>query len=81
MLIYGGVEIRRLEKSLEDPKQGDVYAKLRGKNNYFSPQENVHYARYLFLKTKRLAGESTVSYAARLLEKHQENMSVKSIPP
>ena len=70
MLIYGGVEIRRLEKSLQDPKEGDVYAKLRGKlKNYFSPQKNVHYARYLFLKTKQLAGETTVSYAARLREK------------
>ena len=70
MLIYGGVEIRRLEKSLQDPKDGSVYAKLKSKlNNYFSPQKNVHYARYLFLKTKQLAGESTVSYAARLREK------------
>ena len=70
MLIYGGVEIRRLEKSLQDPKEGDAFVKLRGKlNNYFSPQKNVHYARYLFLKTKQLAGESTVSYAARLREK------------
>ena len=67
MLIYGGVEIWRLEKSLDDPKEGDVNVKLRGKlNNYFWPQTNVHYARYLFLKTKQLADESTVSYAARL---------------
>ena len=29
MLIYGGVEIRRLDKSLQDPKEGDVYVKLR----------------------------------------------------
>ena len=37
MLIYGGVEIRRLEKSLQDPKEGDTYVKLKGKlNNYFS---------------------------------------------
>ena len=70
MLIYGGVEIRRLEKSLQDPKDGSVYAKLKSKlNNYFSPQKNVHYARYLFLKTKQLTGESTVSNAARLREK------------
>ena len=70
MLIYGGVEIRRLETSLQDPKEGDVYVKLRIKlNNYFSPRKNVHYARYLFLKTKQFAGENTVSYAARLREK------------
>ena len=70
MLIYGGVEIQRLEKSLQDPKEGDICVKLREKlNNYFSPQKNVHYARYLFLKTKQLAGETTVAYAARLREK------------
>ena len=40
MLIYGGLEIRRLEKSLQDPKEGDVYVKLRIKlNNYFSPRK------------------------------------------
>ena len=70
MLIYSGAEIGRLEKSLQDPKEGDAYVKLRGKlNNYFSPQKNVHYARYLVLKTKQLAGESTVSYAAGLRDK------------
>ena len=26
MLIYGGAEIRRLEKSLQDPKEGDIYS-------------------------------------------------------
>ena len=31
MLIYGGVEIRRLDKSLQDPCEGDVYTKLKGK--------------------------------------------------
>ena len=70
MLIYSRVEIRRLEKSLQDPKDGDVYVKLRIKlNNYFSPWKNVHYPRYLILKTKQFAGENTVSYAARLREK------------
>ena len=70
MLIYGGTEIRRLEKSLQDPEEGDVYAKLQSKlNNYFAPKKNVHYARYLFLKMKPHTGESTVSYAARLREK------------
>ena len=49
MLIYCAVEIWRLEKSLQDPKEGDIYVKLRGKlNNYFSPQKNVHYKRYIF---------------------------------
>ena len=65
MLIYGGVEIWRLEKNLQDPKEGDIYVKLKGKpNNYFSPQKNVHYAWYLFLKTKQLSGQTTVAYAA-----------------
>ena len=26
MLIYGGAQIRRLEKSLQDPKEGDIYS-------------------------------------------------------
>ena len=70
MLIYGGREIQRLEKSLQDPEEGDVYAKLQSKlNNYFAPKKNIHYARYLFLKMKPHTGESTVSYAARLREK------------
>ena len=67
MLIYGGVEI--LAQKVQYPKEGDIYIKLRGKrNNYFSPQKNVHFGRYLFLKTKQLAGETTVAYAARLRE-------------
>lgn len=70
MLIYGGAEIRRLEKSLQDPREGDVYTKLKDKlTDYFSPKKNVHYARYLFLKMRPLPGENTVSYAARLREK------------
>ena len=67
MLICGGAEIRRLEKSLQDPTDGDVYAKLKGKlTDYFTPKKKVHYARYLFLKMRPQAGESTVTYAARL---------------
>ena len=69
MLIYGVAEIRRLEKSLQDSEDGDVYAKLQSKlSNYFSPKKNGHYARYLFLKMKPHAGEGTVSYAALLRE-------------
>ena len=70
MLIYGGAEIRRLEKSLQDPNEGDIYSKLKGKlNNYYAPKKNEHYARYLFLKMKPHQGESTIAYAARLREK------------
>ena len=70
MLIYGGAEIRRLEKSLKDPEEGDIYVKLKGKlTEYFAPKKNKHYARYLFLKMRPHAGEGTMSYAARLQEK------------
>ena len=65
MLIYGGAEIRRLEKSLKDPEEGDIYVKLKGKlTEYFAPKKNKHYARYLFLKMRPHAGEGTMSYAA-----------------
>ena len=73
MIIYGGPEIARLEKSLpdEDPEGSlDDYQKLKKKlNAYFLPKKNKHYARYMFLKTKPEAGEATVSYATRLREK------------
>lgn len=71
MIIYGGKELARLEKSLPDPV-GDLneYEKLRKKlNDYFSPKRNKHYARYMFLKMRPLAGETTVAYATRLREK------------
>ena len=59
-----------MEKSLKDPEEGDIYAKLKGKlTDYFAPKKNKHYARYLFLKMRPHAGEGTVSYAARLREK------------
>ena len=38
-------------------------------NNYFSPKHNKHYARYMFLKIRSLAGETTVAYATRLRTK------------
>ena len=70
MFIYGSAEIRRLEKSLQDRKEDDVYSKLKAKlNDYYAPKKNVHYARYLFLKMRPHDDESIVSYAARLLEK------------
>ena len=36
------------------------------------PKRNKHYARYIFLKMRPIAGESTVTYATRLREKAQE---------
>ena len=74
LIIYGGSEIARLEKSLPDPedhrRQLDSYEKLRVKLNAYSmPKKNKHYARYIFLKTRPEAGEATVTYATRLREK------------
>ena len=70
MIIYGGKEIARLEKSLPDPVDAfNEYEKLRKKlNDYFLPKQNKHYARYVFLRMRPLAGEATISYAARLRE-------------
>ena len=70
-IIYGGKELARLEKSLPDPV-GDLneYEKMREKlNDYFSPKGNKHYAGYMFLKMRPLAGETAVAYATRLREK------------
>lgn len=65
MIIYGGKEIARLEKSLPDAEIEDVYVKLRTKlNEHFTPKKNKHHARYLFLKMR--------PYAARLREKAKE---------
>ena len=75
LLIYGGKEISRLEKSLPNP-MGELneYEKLKKKlNDYFMPKKNKHYARYLFLKMKQSThGETTTMYAARLREKANE---------
>ena len=68
LIIYGGKEISRLEKSLPDPTSEDAeslneYEKLRKKlNDYFLPKRNKHHARYIFLKNKPIAGEKTVTY-------------------
>ncbi|CAC5368591.1 unnamed protein product [Mytilus coruscus] len=72
MIIYGGKDISRLEKSTPDPvdRRMDVYEKLKKKlNDYFAPKKNKHYANYLFLKVRPVNGESTVAYAARLRER------------
>ena len=59
MIIYGGSEIARLEKSLPDLEMGDVYTKLRTKvNDHFTPKKNKHHARYLFLKMRPHVGET-----------------------
>ena len=77
IIIYGGLHIARLERSLPDPEdpkgQFDEYKKLRTKlNDYFIPKRNRHYARYLFLKMLPEREESTVAYATRLREKARD---------
>ena len=72
LIIYGGQEISRLEKSLPDPEDRglNIYEKLRTKfSNYFSPKRNKHYCRYMFLKMRPQVKETTVAYAIRLREK------------
>ena len=70
MIIYGGREIARLERSLPNPTDGNSYEKLRKKlNDYFTPKKNKHHARYNFLKMRPNDNESTNAYAARLREK------------
>ena len=67
LIIYGGKEIARLEKSLPNPTDGNPYEKLKAKlNNHYLPKKNKHYARYQFLKTRRNPDETIVSYGARL---------------
>ena len=71
LIIYGGKEIVRLEKSLPTPTDGtNEYEKLRKKlNDYFKPKKNKHHARYVFLKMRPTHDETTNAYAARLREK------------
>eukprot|EP00794_Sanderia_malayensis_P021364 gene21364-23444_t len=79
MIIYGGRELARLEKSLPNPTpveaedELDAYEKLKRKlNDYYLPKKNKHHARYLFLRMKPQHGEGTASYAVRLREKASE---------
>ena len=77
MMIYGGKEIVRLEKSLPNPPEEDPalneYEVLRKKlNSYFIAKKNKHHARYLFNKMRPVSGESIVTYATRLREKAED---------
>ena len=70
LMLYGGREVRKLEKSLQDPGTGDKYDKLKSKlMEYFSPKRNIYYHRYVFLAMKPHLEETTTSYVARLREK------------
>ena len=54
------------------------YEKLRAKlNDYFMPKRNKHYARYIFLKMRPVAGESTVTHATRLRENKTQECDFK----
>lgn len=74
--IYGGKEIKKLARNLPEtaPVVGDDdYKKLKRKlNNYFLAKKNKHHARCTFNKQKQIAGESVVTYAARLREKSKD---------
>ena len=82
MIIYGGKELARLEKSLPDPEQlegednqMDDHEKLKTKlNGYYLPKRNKHHAWYVFLKMKPQHGEFTAPYAARLHQKAKQNL-------
>ena len=74
LIIYGGKEVARLEKSLPNPTaELNEYDKLKTKlNEYFTPKKNKHHTRYLFLKMKPNTAETTAAYSARLREKANE---------
>ena len=80
MIIYGGKELARLEKSLPDPEQPegegnqmDDYEKLKTKlYGCYLPERNKHHTRYIFLRMKPQHGESSASYTARLHQKVNE---------
>ncbi|CAC5421054.1 unnamed protein product [Mytilus coruscus] len=73
LIIYGGKDIARLERSLRNEEGEDEYKILKNKlNKLYMPKRNKHHARYLFLKMKPLRDENTVTYVARLREKAHE---------
>ena len=71
LLLYGGKEVRKLDKSLASTiRTEDDYLLLKSKlTDYFSPKKNKFYNRYVFLNMRPKHGESTASYVARLREK------------
>ena len=45
LIIYGGKEVAKLEKTLPNPETGNPYEKMRTKlNNHYLPKKNKHYA-------------------------------------
>ena len=75
MIIFGGRDLARIEKSLPNPTDPGLneYDRLRKKlNDHNTPKRNKHYARYQFLNMRTTAFETTASYTARLREKANE---------
>ena len=74
LLIFGGRELRRLDKYLPDLADNlDEYQRTRKKlNDYYLPRRNIYFERYLFLKMRPTPGERTVAYGTRLREKASE---------
>jgi hypothetical protein len=71
LLIYGGKEIVRLNKSLKNERaEVDEYTVLKNKlDKYFLRRKNKHHVRYTFLRMKQERGEKIGSYVSRLREK------------
>ena len=74
LLIFGGNEITRLDKWLPDPRgQLDDYEKVKKKlNDYYVPQINKFYARYVFCKLRPKPRERIMTYYIRLREQSYE---------
>jgi len=87
LIIFGGQEVARLEKSLPDPTEGtNDYDKLKSKlNQHFLPKRNKHHARYKFLSMKpNSASETTLAYFGdnrdeRILEHLIQTISNKTL--
>lgn len=75
LIIYGGRDLARLERSLPDGEVGenDAYFILKRKlNEHFLPKKNKHHGRYIFLKMRPTPSEPTIAYAARLREQAKQ---------
>lgn len=76
LIIYGGAEIARLEKSLpdEDPERDlDEYQILKNKlNAYFLPKKNKHYAEETY-------ASSEMSSDDEFLEKSVTHLRIKTV--
>ena len=74
LIIYGGKEIARLEKSLPNRiDDANDYEKLSKKlSDYFKPKKNQHHARYVFLEVRPTHDKTASVYAALSRKKANE---------